>query len=433
VDDYRQQNGWRILYPLSQNLLRVIGVSFGVVLISWVVQTQSVYAQSPDDEWDAVLDTFCDTVDEKPPSEVTPEEVELCANLAASGPSSGGSTGPRVSTNAAILGALGSVSNSMVLQRREGVEQRLEELNGSSTSSGYYWSGTVGGSAGESSAVEKWGAFAVARYTESDREQTVRENGYDSELRGLALGLDYRLSDSLVAGLALGFDTDDVDFDDDAGTLDAESWAATAYANYIPLNNAYVDVYLGFAKLDYETQRATAIGTTLFGTAEGDTEGDQILAGVAAGYTWYSGAWSMTPYLGVDYSKTDIDGYTETDDLNLALSYNSQKIKSITSQLGITTSYTKSMSWGVLVPYGRLEWAHEYKDDSRRIPSSLVLDSDSVVAVQTDNPDRDYLRVAIGAHAVMTHGVQAFIEYEQLESHDFFDSWTITGSLRVEF
>lgn len=433
MDDYRPKFAWCILYPLSQNLLRVIGLSFGVVLISWVAHTQCVYAQSPDDEWDAVLQQFCGDVNEKPFSEITPEEAELCSNLADSGPSSGGSTGPRVSTNVTVLGALGSVSNSMVMQHREGVEQRLDELNNAGTNSGHYWSGIIGGSAGEDSGFDKWGAFAVARYTESDREQTIRENGYDSELRGLTLGIDYRLSDSLVAGLALGVETDEVDFDSGAGTLDTESWAATVYANYIPVDNTYFDVYLGFAKLDYETRRATAIGTSLSGTAKGDTNGDQILAGVAAGYTWISGAWSLTPYLGIDYSKTDIDGYTETDDLNLALSYNSQRIKSVTSQLGITANYTTSMPWGVLIPYGRLEWAHEYKDDSRRIPSSLALDSGSVVTVQTDNPDRDYLRLAIGAQAVMTHGVQAFIEYERLESHDYLDTWTVTGSLRVEF
>ena len=70
---------------------------------------------------------------------------------------------------------------------------------------GISWSGdSLGGlSAGDSNA-NRWGMFINGIYGTGDKDTVGNEDGFDYDAYGLTAGLDYRYSDALVAGVALG-------------------------------------------------------------------------------------------------------------------------------------------------------------------------------------------------------------------------------------
>lgn len=280
----------------------------------------------------------------------------------------------------------------------------------------------------------RFGGFAVGQYTDTDRDKTTLENGYDAELKGVMLGFDYRFSDKLTAGVAVSFNDEDADFNADSGHLKTDSWNVTVYGNFAPLKNMYIDAYAGYSNIDYESTRTIIFGA-LRGTARGTTDGDQFIAGFTAGNDWNFGAFTVGPQLIMDYSTTSIDGYGEKGGVDplMLLNYGDQTIHSLTTNLGGQASYSQSFSWGVLVPNARLYWVHEYKDGSRRLPKSMSLDSTRSFTVKTDSPDRDYMVFGGGVSTVLPHGVQLFADYDTTFSHEFLHTWTATVGFRKAF
>jgi len=89
-----------------------------------------------------------------------------------------------------------------------------------------------------------------------------------------------------------------------------------------------------------------------------------------------------------------------------------------------------SMGWGVLSPFIRSEWVHEFKGDSRAVTASVGPTS---VTVQTNDPDRDYLNLGAGASATFKGGVSAFLDYDVVLGRTNFASNSFTGGVRIEF
>lgn len=285
----------------------------------------------------------------------------------------------------------------------------------------------------------RFGFFVTGIYTDTARDQTRVEVGYDAELKGGMMGIDYRLNDKLLVGIAGGYNVEDADFDGDAGHLDTDSTNIILYGNYIPLKNIYVDGYMGFTDINYTSKRFTSTGLVT-DTLTGHTDGSQYTAGLTTGYDWHYGPLAIGPQVKLDYSNTHINNYSETPLFNfgpagdLSMKFGDQTIHSLTSNVGFQTSYAQSFSWGVLVPHSRLYWVHQYKDESRDIRSVFTIAPDrGILKTSTEKPDRNYMVFGGGVSTVMTHGVQLFADYEATFSHNFLHIWTATFGFRKAF
>ncbi len=392
----------------------------GLLVVS-TFKSPVVSAGSADDAFTDLLDDIC-------MNPTTPELFELCIDAGYAGGGAGGGGGLAIITNNfGVVGALSRSANTAAAGQRTRVESRLEELRENEDQHA-----PTGGGASADVVFGRVGLFTSLTYTETERDETSLENGYESDLSGITLGVDYRFSDQFVAGIAAGYSDADADFDNAAGTLDTKSISVTLYGTYAPIPSAYLDAYLGYANQEYDSERNVAIMPAT-GVARGDTDGDQILAGVAAGYEWNSGALSIGSFANLDYIKTEIDSYKEKGGLGLAQSYDDQTTHSLTTAVGLRSSYAISFPWGVLLPQGRLSYVHEFKDDARGIPSSLILSPGSSLSLTTDDPDRDYFLGGAGASIVLARGVQLFVDLEKLFGHDFMDDWTATAGFRAEF
>ena len=362
----------------------------------------------------------------QPPYNWTVQEI-IDYNAICSTVFSGSFTGAEGYSSTSGIGAISaqtSSSEAVAKQQTDSIQDRLDELQDEEAPSG------------------GWGLLLSAQTGETERSETSREQGYDSGLNSIIIGLDYRFDDRLVTGAAVGFTRDETEYDGNSGDLETESQSLMGYVTYLVGSGGYVNGYIGYAPLEYSNERNFTIDGEpgdnfgVSGTITGDYEGDQTLAGIATGYDWYSGIYSTGVFLNLDYSETQIDGYTEDGDTNFELVYPEQRSRSGTIMLGVNGSFVIDMGWASLIPNASIAAVHETQQDSRRFAARLVLipeDNPDEFILETDDPDRDYGIATLGAVIATNSGTQYFVTYEQWFEHDFYDTWSLSAGALIEF
>lgn len=409
--------------------------STGFILLLVLSGNQQALALSAADALNNSWGVVCQNPTENDGSDLNSQ----CRNiLGGSGP---GGTNAANANGAEIATALGNASLIANRQHHEDVDERLRKLKKDKDQN------VIGG--GDILSGERFGFFVNGKTTQTERGTTKFEAGYDSELEGFSVGMDYRFTDDLVAGLAVGYSSTDIEFSDNItdpqfsgvnSNLDFETISTILYGNYFATEAFSIDAYLGWSGVDFDKKRniapyVNASGQNVAGsTATSDTDANKVLAGMNFTYGMNYQGLSLNPHLQMDYSSTFVDGYSEKGGAGFAFDYDSQQIDSFKTSLGLETSYPFSFAWGVLIPRVQLDYVHEFLDSSRTIHMSLVQDADNTdIAFETDSPDRDYMLFSAGVSAVLTHGVQMYVDYERIDEHRYLESYTVSGGVRVSF
>jgi outer membrane lipase/esterase len=274
---------------------------------------------------------------------------------------------------------------------------------------------------------------------------------YDVWGGGAQLGVDYRLSDTLVAGLGFGWNRQNTEFDKTAaatanliankvggGEIQSDSYTPSLYASFFS-GPFHADGIFTYTYLDYEYERPVAlIGVTnpFSATAKGDTNANQIGASVNLGYEFQHGGLGVGPIAGVDYRQTWIDGYSESGVPGFPLRYRDQDILSLVTNLGAEASYAISTGIGVLVPHIRGTWEHEFENDARNIDARLFVNDSSasdVLITRTESPDRNWARLGAGVSAQFPHGIAAFVDYDTVLGLSKVEQHRFTAGGRIAF
>lgn len=290
-----------------------------------------------------------------------------------------------------------------------------------------------------------WGVLVTPQYSKNNRTDTDLENGYQSELRGLVVGLDYRFSDSLVLGGTIGHTKDDATFINNAGSLKTRNNTFTLYGTWLPSTSVSVDGYVGYGRLSLNNQRHVDFGL-INGMIDGSTTGNQVLAGLSTSYQTDVGRFNVSPFFNLDYIKTRFRGYSESGSYNfdttlgvdigtdtLTLLYGDRRMASLTSSLGARVGTSFGYDWGALQPSASLAAVHEFQNNAQHISNELISTPGFSMSVATDAPDRNYLNVGFGVAAALNGGAQYFLNYEKRAQDRLLSSWALSIGGLVEF
>lgn len=374
--------------------------------------TQQAGAATSDQQFQQYITDICFQVIAPPPGVVW--DIAAMCTKTSSGWAGGGGGTPSVNLGTANAGS------SVASNKKKGIrEQREEEKD----------KPEKGASADDGG----WGLLVSPQYGRSDRPETALENGYRSELTGLAIGVDRRFSDSFVLGALIGRTNDRAAFFNNAGFLNSTTTTATMYATWLPSERVAVDGYLGYGRLNFDSQRKVVFGTAISGTASGSTSGRQIMGGLSASYQAEYGRVTLEPFVNLDYIETRINGYNESGTTTLELRYGNRTTTSSTGSLGGRVSTSHGYDWGTLVPSARLAAVHEFRNDAQQISNELVLTPGAGFLVATDSPDRDYLNFGLGVTAALNGGAQLFADYEKRTQDRLLRSWAVSLGVLVEF
>jgi uncharacterized protein with beta-barrel porin domain len=301
------------------------------------------------------------------------------------------------------------------------------------------------------------GLFANGLFAVGDRDPTSNEDGFDFHTYGVIAGVDYRFSPKLVLGAAFIYQSSNSDLKNpsslvsptfstsaNAGSADTRSYGFSLYGTYYVLEQLYVDGIVSFGWNNYSLDRVIGYNlpaqmSRVNQIAHADPNGYQSSFSVGAGYEFRQGAWTFGPVARLQYIRFNIDGYQEkinnTDPgFGWALALDSQDVESFTTVLGGRASYAISTGLGVLLPQVRIEWEHEFKNDSRLLTARFVNDPvGQPILFTTDNPDRNYANLGVSLSATFRHGIAAFIDYQTVLGLANVSGNFITLGVRGEF
>lgn len=285
---------------------------------------------------------------------------------------------------------------------------------------------TGGGASDSIGDMGRLGFFVNGAVAIGEREGDVSTSGYDSDGYNLLFGADYRLSDTLVLGGALGMAKDEIDFARDMGEQAADMISLASFINYYLNDNVYVDGLVIFGQSDLDTER-NMLGETAIGT----TDGNVWTVAISSGYEATQGAWQYGGYGRVEYSKADVDGYSETGS-SFDMTVSDHASKSAEMALGGRVGHAFSLASCVLVPSLDVEWVTQFEDDGRLIGVGVEGISESFGAYD-EGFDKSYANAGLSVSAVFAAGLSSFIRAESNFSDDLMTLRTYSGGVRWEF
>ena len=292
-----------------------------------------------------------------------------------------------------------------------------------------------------------------------DRDVTTFEDGYDSSIWRVTVGADYQFTDRIVAGLAFDAYWQDGTFDG-GGDFENNSYGFLAYGSFLPTEQVYVQVVVGYARQSYERTRFASLTDTeagadillVEGPVAGEYNGNAYRAGVAAGYSHGIDNFTITPYAGLDWVRLEYDSYNETgsatgggliadgfiqlgDPTGLELRFDEDRVTSLQTRIGAQASVALRTGFGVIVPQASFDWRYEFENDQRDVEVSFVGDTQEAkrFTYETQPPDRIWFEINAGVVAVLGNQVQVFGNYRTIVGHSFFDSHAGTIGLRYTF
>lgn len=277
--------------------------------------------------------------------------------------------------------------------------------------------------------------------------------GFEGDSQALEIGFDRRMSDRLVLGGIAGFERMDYDFDAEApgtnftpatvaGTAENDNTYLTLFASWRVGQSGFAELSGGFETLDGSYRRNSVFQEstrTIAQTnvqAEGDADNEVTWLSFNAGFDRANGAWSLGPYAGLTWTRSKMDAYTERDlsGSGLNMSFSGTTRESLLGHAGLRASYVASTRAGVVVPQLRVEFQHEFDNQSQRVAASFALDSSDTQYLFTGSGgDRDSVNAGLSIAFVLKNGWMPFFDCSILLGNDDLERQRATLGLRVEF
>jgi outer membrane autotransporter protein len=297
----------------------------------------------------------------------------------------------------------------------------------------------TGGAAGiaDSSRLGIWGN---GTYTTGDVDTSANQQGFDFDNWGGTLGVDYRITNNLVAGAAFSYLNTDADVDNSGSTVESDSYTGSIFGMYSHDSGFYVDAIASYGAAEFDISRSISyiVGTDVVNaTAEGDPDGSQYSFGAGIGYQYSIGATSIEPFARATYQELEIDSFSESESgagVGWGSRFAQQRVRSLPTTVGLRLSHAFSTSWGVFQPQVHGAWYHEFKDDQRTIKTSFLGNGGNrTYNIVTEGPDRDYYTVGASLSATLPHGITAFAGYSTMLGYRDVNSHQVTFGGRLEF
>jgi outer membrane autotransporter protein len=189
----------------------------------------------------------------------------------------------------------------------------------------------------------------------------AQRSGFRFTTPGVTAGADYRVSDQFSIGVGGGYGHDSTDIGSDGTKSTGDSYSFAVYGSYRPQPALFVDGVAGFGTLSFDSRRWDT-GASAF--AVGQRNGRQTFASLSAGYERRTDTWLISPYARMSYSEATLDAFSESGAGTDSLTYFGQTVTTVSGTLGLRAEYAQPTKWGILLPYARIEFQHDFNGQS---------------------------------------------------------------------
>ncbi|WP_233592986.1 autotransporter family protein [Candidatus Pantoea deserta] len=189
-----------------------------------------------------------------------------------------------------------------------------------------------------------------------DKDDTVR---FSHTTAGITTGADYRFTPAFTAGTGLGFGRDVSDIGDAGSRTNGRAVSSAVYGSWHP-NAFFVDGLTGYNALSFDSRRHVSESDAV---ARGSRSGHQVFTSLTTGYEFRTPLSLFSPYARVQYYRTWLDSYSETNAGVFNLAYASQEIAQSVTTAGLRGEHNVLASWGVIKLHSRLEYSQLTNDN----------------------------------------------------------------------
>lgn len=291
-----------------------------------------------------------------------------------------------------------------------------------------------------------WGVFLTGSVAFGNKDATSEVDGFDFVMPGVTAGVDYQVSQNFIVGGAFGYSYYDADFDatvrSPAGqSLKSNSYTFSVFASYFFEKGFYAEAIGTIGYTGYESTRRLVIPSQnptvdpINRIANGDFDAIQYGFAANVGYQYALGGVDVQPIARLRYLAADINSFTETGAGGLNLQFNDQNVDSLTTRIGLQASYAVGTPIGVIVPYVRGEYVHEFLNDNDGAAVRYAADPTGLSGfiIATEDPDRNYGDLGVGVALTLPHGWVTFLDYATVVGFADFAIHSVAAGLRKDF
>lgn len=288
-----------------------------------------------------------------------------------------------------------------------------------------------GGAAGDSLG-SPWTLLSSIQIENFEHDASDNESGYDSDAKGLMLGLGYRASAGFNVGGAFDWMSYDVAYDGNSGDLDSDIYSLTGFLSWYR-NALGLDLQVGYSTGDTKAQRRFSIIEQ--SAANSDYGSDQLDASAQLDWTWQLKSWALRPFLRVDYLKSNIDAFNETGDATWLVAAEKQTHEQANTSAGLDTSFAINYSWGVMTPGVRLSLVNQANLSNSPVAFQL-LNAETELGrfeLRADSPDSLFYQWDLTTAFTLANGLSTFIGGQLLSGYDGVSAYQVNGGVNWEF
>ncbi len=214
---------------------------------------------------------------------------------------------------------------------------------------------------------QRWSVWAAGfgGSQSTNGNAAVGSNNTTSNIAGTAVGADYLISPTTIAGFALaGGGTNFSVVNGGTGRSDLFQIGAYVRHNSGP---AYISAALAYGWQDVTTNRTVTVAG--FDQLRAQFNANAWSGRVEGGYRFVEpvfGGVGITPYGAAQIVTFDLPAYAEqaiVGSNNFALSTNAKDVTDARTELGVRTDKSWAMGNGILTLRGRFAWAHDFNPD----------------------------------------------------------------------
>lgn len=277
--------------------------------------------------------------------------------------------------------------------------------------------------------MPRTGVFVEGDLNFGEKDDNVTEKGYEFSNTGVTVGVDYRITNNVALGVAVGYTANNTTLNNNLGKVQIDSYGVSAYTSFAK-ENFYANGVVSYAQNSFNISRKTNFDNR---TATANPDGDQFSVGVNSGYNIKTGNASLGPTVGLRYNRVNIDSYTEKDAGSLNMTVKSQEAESLVLSLGAQASVAINAGQAKVIPQVRVSYEHEFADDSREIVTELVTQPGIPMRANTAKPDRDYVKLGVGTQVQFSDNFSGAIDYETVIGRKDFSDQAVKAEVRFQF
>lgn len=269
----------------------------------------------------------------------------------------------------------------------------------------YFEGGNRGKSAGAKE--KKTGVWILGSYSEIEND--FINTKYDGDIVAIVGGIDYRLTNRVVAGIALSYEDVDITTTFNNGTIETSGVGIAPYAVFKLTDKITADINASYTVLDTDTTRTS-------GTVTGQFDANRVTAGANLNIGHSVNKFFMSASVGFLYINESQDSYTESNGTFVPAS----DISIGQGRVSATVGY----NLGKAQPFLTAQLQHEFW-----APSAPLLGGGLA------SPEEDTTGVVVGAGIsfALSDTTSGTISVSSTEAREDFSLYSVSARIRVQF